>query len=94
MKPVHSAENRLSTRTSSAESAELKLMISSSWSIVNHSGLSPSATFNGHMAQEQRKALPAYLEEVAFHFNRRKNANLFLDTLRHMLLLSLFLLRS
>jgi len=30
------------------------------------------------------KHLPAYLEEMSFRFNRRKNANLFLDTLRHM----------
>jgi transposase-like protein/IS1 family transposase len=30
------------------------------------------------------KHLPAYLEEMTFRFNRRKNANLFLDTLRHM----------
>jgi len=28
--------------------------------------------------------LPAYLDEMTFRFNRRKNANLFLDTLRHM----------
>jgi transposase-like protein len=31
------------------------------------------------------KHLPAYLDEVQFRFNRRKNANLFLDTLRHMI---------
>jgi transposase-like protein len=30
------------------------------------------------------KHLAAYLDEVTFRFNRRKNANLFLDTLRHM----------
>jgi len=30
------------------------------------------------------KHLPAYLEEMTFRFNRRKNANLFVDTLRHM----------
>jgi transposase-like protein len=30
------------------------------------------------------KHLPAYLEEMSFRFNRRKNPNLFLDTLRHM----------
>jgi len=30
------------------------------------------------------KHLPAYLNEMTFRFNRRKNANLFLDTLRHM----------
>ena len=30
------------------------------------------------------KHLPAYLDEMTFRFNRRKNANLFLDTLRHM----------
>jgi transposase-like protein len=30
------------------------------------------------------KHLPAYLEEMVFRFNRRKNPNLFLDTLRHM----------
>lgn len=30
------------------------------------------------------KHLPAYLEEMEFRFNRRKNPNLFLDTLRHM----------
>jgi transposase-like protein len=31
------------------------------------------------------KHLAAYLEEMTFRFNRRKNANLFLDTLRHMI---------
>jgi transposase-like protein len=31
------------------------------------------------------KHLPAYLEEMSFRFNRRKNANLFLDALRHMI---------
>jgi transposase-like protein len=30
------------------------------------------------------KHLQAYCEEMAFRFNRRKNPNLFLDTLRHM----------
>jgi transposase-like protein len=30
------------------------------------------------------KHLQAYLEEMCFRFNRRKNADLFLDTLRHM----------
>jgi transposase-like protein len=30
------------------------------------------------------KHLPAYLDEMQFRFNRRKSANLFLDTLRHM----------
>ena len=30
------------------------------------------------------KHLPAYLTEMEFRFNRRKNPNLFLDTLRHM----------
>ena len=30
------------------------------------------------------KHLSAYLDEMTFRFNRRKNANLFLDTLRHM----------
>jgi transposase-like protein len=30
------------------------------------------------------KHLAAYLDEVTFRFNRRKNATLFLDTLRHM----------
>ena len=30
------------------------------------------------------KHLPAYLDEMTFRFNRRKDANLFLDTLRHM----------
>lgn len=30
------------------------------------------------------KHLAAYLDEMTFRFNRRKNANLFLDTLRHM----------
>jgi transposase-like protein len=30
------------------------------------------------------KHLPAYLDEMTFRFNRRKNHNLFLDTLRHM----------
>jgi transposase-like protein len=31
------------------------------------------------------KHLPAYLDEMTFRFNRRKNANIFLDTLRHMI---------
>ncbi len=31
------------------------------------------------------KHLAAYLDEMSFRFNRRKNANLFLDTLRHMI---------
>lgn len=31
------------------------------------------------------KHLPAYLEEMNFRFNRRKNHDLFLDTLRHMI---------
>jgi transposase-like protein len=31
------------------------------------------------------KHLPAYLDEMTFRFNRRKNANLFVDTLRHMI---------
>jgi transposase-like protein len=31
------------------------------------------------------KHLPAYLDEMTFRFNRRKNPNLFLDTLRHMI---------
>jgi transposase-like protein len=31
------------------------------------------------------KHLTAYLDEMTFRFNRRKNANLFLDTLRHMI---------
>jgi transposase-like protein len=31
------------------------------------------------------KHLQAYLEEMEFRFNRRKNSNLFLDTLRHMI---------
>jgi len=31
------------------------------------------------------KHLPAYLAEMEFRFNRRKNHNLFLDTLRHMI---------
>jgi transposase-like protein len=30
------------------------------------------------------KHLPAYLDEMTFRFNRRKSANLFIDTLRHM----------
>ena len=30
------------------------------------------------------KHLPAYLDEMTFRFNRRKNADLFIDTLRHM----------
>ena len=30
------------------------------------------------------KHLPAYLEEMSFRFNRRKNPDLFVDTLRHM----------
>jgi hypothetical protein len=31
------------------------------------------------------KHLPAYLEEMTFRFNRRKNSDLFIDTLRHMI---------
>jgi len=31
------------------------------------------------------KHLAAYLEEMEFRFNRRKNSDLFLDTLRHMI---------
>jgi transposase-like protein len=31
------------------------------------------------------KHLPAYLDEMSFRFNHRKNANLFIDTLRHMI---------
>jgi transposase-like protein len=31
------------------------------------------------------KHLPAYLEEMCFRFNRRKNSDLFVDTLRHMI---------
>jgi transposase-like protein len=31
------------------------------------------------------KHLPAYLNEMTFRFNRRKNADLFIDTLRHMI---------
>jgi transposase-like protein len=31
------------------------------------------------------KHLQAYLDEMTFRFDRRKNANLFLDTLRHMI---------
>jgi len=31
------------------------------------------------------KHLASYLEEMTFRFNRRKNPNLFLDTLRHMI---------
>jgi transposase-like protein len=31
------------------------------------------------------KHLPAYLDEMVFRFNRRKNPNLFIDTLRHMI---------
>src|SRR5437762_11363875 len=31
------------------------------------------------------KHLPAYLDEMTFRFNRRKNGNLSLDTLRHMI---------
>jgi transposase-like protein len=31
------------------------------------------------------KHLAAYLDEMTFRFNRRKSANLFLDTLRHMI---------
>lgn len=31
------------------------------------------------------KHLAAYLDEMSFRFNRRKGANLFLDTLRHMI---------
>lgn len=30
------------------------------------------------------KHLPAYLDEMTFRFNRRKNSDLFIDTLRHM----------
>lgn len=30
------------------------------------------------------KHLPAYLDEMAFRFNRRKNSNLWIETLRHM----------
>jgi transposase-like protein len=30
------------------------------------------------------KHLPAYLEEMSFRFNRRKNSDLFINTLRHM----------
>jgi transposase-like protein len=32
------------------------------------------------------KHLTAYLDEMTFRFNRRKSANLFLDTLRHMVM--------
>jgi transposase-like protein len=32
-----------------------------------------------------KKHLSAYLEEMTFRFNRRKNPNLFTDTLRHMI---------
>ncbi|MBZ5647099.1 MAG: hypothetical protein LAN37_07750 [Acidobacteriia bacterium] len=31
------------------------------------------------------KHLSAYLNEMCFRFNRRKNQDLFLDTLRHMI---------
>jgi hypothetical protein len=31
------------------------------------------------------KHLPAYLDEMCFRFNRRKNPDLFTDTLRHMI---------
>jgi len=31
------------------------------------------------------KHIPAYLEEMEFRFNRRKNSDLFMDTLRHMI---------
>jgi hypothetical protein len=31
------------------------------------------------------KHLAAYLEEMSFRFNRRKRADLFTDTLRHMI---------
>jgi len=31
------------------------------------------------------KHLPAYLDEMQFRFNRRKNPDLFIDTLRHMI---------
>lgn len=31
------------------------------------------------------KHLPAYLDEMSFRFNRRKRADLFVDTLRHMI---------
>ncbi len=30
------------------------------------------------------KHLPAYLNEMTFRFNRRKNSDLFVDTLKHM----------
>ncbi len=32
------------------------------------------------------KHLPAYLEEMSFRFNRRKRPDLFIDTLRHMIM--------
>jgi len=32
------------------------------------------------------KHLPAYLEEMMFRFNRRKNSDIFIDTLRHMVM--------
>jgi hypothetical protein len=31
------------------------------------------------------KHLPAYLNEMTFRFNRRKNSDLFVDTLKHMI---------
>jgi hypothetical protein len=34
------------------------------------------------IAELEAKHLPAYLDELSFRFNRRKRADLFLDTLR------------
>ncbi|HKV91841.1 MAG TPA: hypothetical protein VJW20_04760 [Candidatus Angelobacter sp.] len=36
-------------------------------------------------AQDQRETPAAYLEEMTFRFNRRKNPDLWSDTLRHMI---------
>lgn len=38
----------------------------------------------GSWQKVSAKHLPAYLEEMTFRFNRRCRANLFIDTLRHM----------
>ena len=38
----------------------------------------------GTWHQVSAKHLASYLEEMSFRFNRRKNSDLFLDTLRHM----------
>jgi hypothetical protein len=40
------------------------------------------------------KHLAAYLDEMTFRFNRRNNADLFLDTLRHMVTASTLTLEN